>query len=124
MEWSDGGAERDVEALLQKIEAAVVRYCANLEDQSNQIQEAMDENGGSPGQAQAGAAAAAPDHDDGQAVLMAPPGGDDPFPLPPGSEDFGVVEDPLPPLARAANQVPPLPDAAASASAPTATTEP
>ncbi|MBT4490664.1 MAG: hypothetical protein HOK30_18945 [Rhodospirillaceae bacterium] len=110
VEWADGGAERSVEALLQKIETAVGRYCANLNDQFNQIQEAVEAGHDVPGQNNMAADPLDMEQQSDNTVVMAPPPDDDPFPLPPGTEDFGVVEDPLPPLARAASHVPPIPE--------------
>jgi hypothetical protein len=123
VEWADGGAERDVEALLQKVDAAVGRYCANLTDQINQIEEriqAGDQIGGQQGQ---GPEAAELDQVAESPIVTAAVD-DDPFPLPPGAEDFGVVEDPLPPVARAASQVPPIPDNGELQMPPTTVTEP
>ncbi len=124
IEWADGGAERDVEVLFQKIEAAVGRYCANLNDQINRIEEQL--QAAESGQDDMLSPEAVPDPNEAldRPVVMAPPPEDDPFPLPPGAEDFGVVENPLPPLARAGNPIPPVSDQPVEPMAPNATTEP
>ena len=124
VEWADGGAERDIEALLQKVDAAVGRYCAYLTDQIGQIEariQAGEQIGGPQDQ---DADAAEQDQLVEMPVITAPTDDDDPFPLPPGAEDFGVVEDPLPPVARAASQVPPIPDNGEPQMPPATVTEP
>lgn len=124
VEWADGGAERNLEVLFQKIEIAVTRYCANLADQVSQIEQAI-QNGGAPdGRQVADREMAAFDHGGELPPATVSQIDEDPFPLPPGAEDIGIVENPLPPLARAASQVPPSHDDAQAATAPTVTTEP
>lgn len=124
VEWADGGAERNIEALFQKIETAVGRYCANITDQINQIEEAIQAGDGPDGHFDGSQDMAAPDQNGDSDAFTTTDLDDDAFPLPPGAENIGVVEDPLPPLARAANKVPPTLDASDAKLAPTVTTEP
>ncbi|MBT4691217.1 MAG: hypothetical protein HN834_03530 [Rhodospirillaceae bacterium] len=129
VEWADGGAERNIEALFQKIDSAVGRYCANLNDQIKQIDEAEQAAAQASGLHDMDLDNSGPEHDQPRVEVLAPPEDENPFPLPPGTEDFGVVDDPLPPLARAASQVPPLPNNGNGtdempAQAPTITEEP
>ena len=120
IEWTDGGAERNVEALFQKVDGAVTRYCANLTDQINQIEEAIQASG----QHDESPEPVPQDAGEAEPIVTAQLDDEAPFPLPPGAENFGIVEDPLPPLARAASQPPPLPDDGDPHAPPTVMTEP
>ena len=124
VEWADGGAERNVDALFQKIETAVSRYCANIADQIDQIEQDIQQGGSLAGHRDADRDMSARDQNGDDLPVTAAQIDEDPFPLPPGAEDIGIVENPLPPLARAASQIPPAHDDAEAAVAPTATTEP
>lgn len=124
VEWADGGAERNMDVLFQKIESAVGRYCANISDQINQIEQTIQAGEAMAGQQDGDQDMAASDQLNENLVIAPQHVDEDPFPLPPGAEDFGIVENPLPPLARTANQFPPTHDVAEGATSPINATEP
>lgn len=124
VEWADGGAERNVEALFRKVETAVSRYVANLADQINQIEQVIQASQMAAGHQDAGLDGAAQDQGREDLVIATTQTDEDQFPLPPGAEDFGVVENPLPPLARAVNQAPPPLEDTEAPVAPIEITEP
>ena len=123
VEWADGGAERNVEDLFQKIETAVSRYCANLADQIDQIEQAVQKSKLSAENHYTYPDMTAPDQNGENSLAEVAQFDMDPFPLPPGAENNGVVENPLPPLARVASRVPPTLDGDRAAKAPTAKTD-
>ena len=59
VEWADGGAERNFNALFQRIEEAVSRYCAALADEAERLDEP--DGGPAPAQDEAGDAGPGPD---------------------------------------------------------------
>ncbi|MBL6951208.1 MAG: hypothetical protein ISR50_01145 [Alphaproteobacteria bacterium] len=124
VEWADGGAERNVDALFQKIETAVSRYCANIADQVEQIEQAIQKDKSQAGDHDADQDMTAQSQSGEDLLIAASSIDDDPFPLPPGAENVGVVENPLPRLSRAAGYVPSPHDDAKDELAPTATIEP
>ena len=77
IEWADGGAERDLRALMAKVDGAIEHYCAAVHDQADRLAAAEQAAAGSP-------AAAGPD-----AEL-------DPASWPAFQEAPGGIDEPLP----------------------------